>query len=307
MTVTPQARAATESERREASARFKRGAELYTEGNFRAALIEFQRAHKLVPNYRVLYNIGQAHFQLQDYAAALETFEQYLQEGGDDIEAERRESVNADIERLKGRVAYVELRVDEDGAQVSVDEVRRGVSPLAGRLALSAGRRKVTVEKDGYAPVTRFVDVAGGDSRIVEVELAPVPRADGIPVETGPTEGPPPGDDAGDAESSIPWGAWAATASFTAVAVVFGALALNAAGDLDGIKERATTEDEVQGARDKLLGFSVTADILLAGAIISGAVAIYMTVDATSGDGGETRAGLRVGLGPTSAMLQGSF
>ena len=45
----------------EAKQRLKRGMELYDENNFRASLVELQRAYELAPSYRLLYNIDQVH------------------------------------------------------------------------------------------------------------------------------------------------------------------------------------------------------------------------------------------------------
>src|SRR5262245_54376929 len=62
----------------EAKQRFDRGLELYAEGEYPLALIEFTRAYELVPNYRVLYNIGQVCIQLGQYANARRALEEYL-------------------------------------------------------------------------------------------------------------------------------------------------------------------------------------------------------------------------------------
>src|SRR5687767_10373630 len=44
---------------RRAQSHFRRGVDLYEERNYDGALAEFSRAHELVPNYRVLYNLAQ--------------------------------------------------------------------------------------------------------------------------------------------------------------------------------------------------------------------------------------------------------
>ena len=64
----------------EAKSRFDRGLELYNEGEYPLALIEFTRAYELVPNYRVLYNIGQVGIQLGQYANARRALEEALQD-----------------------------------------------------------------------------------------------------------------------------------------------------------------------------------------------------------------------------------
>ena len=48
---------------------FERGVDYYGEGDYRAALIEFQRAYSIQPTYRLLYNLGQVAYELRDYAA----------------------------------------------------------------------------------------------------------------------------------------------------------------------------------------------------------------------------------------------
>ena len=43
----------------EASQHFRSGVAFYKDHDFAAALVEFKRAYELVPNYGVLYNLGQ--------------------------------------------------------------------------------------------------------------------------------------------------------------------------------------------------------------------------------------------------------
>ena len=79
--------AARKDPKEEAMARFKRAVELYEEQDFRSALIEFKEAHRLAPTYKILFNIGQACYQLQDYVCALQSFDSYLAQGKQDIPA----------------------------------------------------------------------------------------------------------------------------------------------------------------------------------------------------------------------------
>jgi tetratricopeptide (TPR) repeat protein len=74
----------------DAQRRFQRGIELYREADFNAALVEFKRAHEMVPSYKILYNLGQVSYQRHDYAGALRYFRQYLDEGGAAIATDRR-------------------------------------------------------------------------------------------------------------------------------------------------------------------------------------------------------------------------
>src|SRR5690242_18884883 len=64
----------------------------------------------------------------------------------------------------------------DDGpiAEMTVDNVTVGKSPLDNPMMMTAGRPQIRVTLAGYAPVTRVVDVAGMDSATVSVQLATV-------------------------------------------------------------------------------------------------------------------------------------
>ena len=89
--ASPEASADTDG-KQAAGEHFQRGVDLYNGGDYRAALIAFQRAYEIAPNFGVLYNLGQASAELKDYVSALDAFERYLKEGGDAVPADRRET-----------------------------------------------------------------------------------------------------------------------------------------------------------------------------------------------------------------------
>jgi hypothetical protein len=266
--VAPAAHALADA-REEAAEHFKRGADLYDDEDFRAALIEFRRAYALAPNFKVLFNIGNVQYQLGDYAGALKTLQQYLDEGGPRIEADRRAAVENDIERLKQRVAYLAITVDVAGATILVDDVEVGTTPLSEPVAVSAGRRKISARKSGHREDQKVLDLAGGDRQDLTLVLEPLSQS------PGPKPQPPSGTKEG---SSVPWGAWATAAGFGAGCVVFGLLALNAKSNLDEAKRLPTTAEALEEKRNQTLAFGIVTDILAAGAVITGSVAIYLTV-----------------------------
>jgi tetratricopeptide (TPR) repeat protein len=121
--------------------RFNRGIDLYKEGNFHGALAEFRAAYAAAPSYRIQYNLGQTLFQIQDYAGAVRAFEQYLADGGDKIEPDRRKDLESDIAKLRPRVARLSIVVNAPNADVVIDEEPRGKALKQGVL-VSAGRRR---------------------------------------------------------------------------------------------------------------------------------------------------------------------
>jgi hypothetical protein len=174
--------------RKEASARFRRGVELFQEGAFRAALVEFQRAYDIAPDFRLLYNIGQAQVQVQDYLGANQSYERYLTDGGGEVDPARREEVEMALTALRERVARLIIRVDRDGADVFVDDLRVGTSPMPGTVAVNLGRHRVYARMADGAAGEKVIDVAGGD--LLEVDLAIVETPVTTPVAgvSGPTE-----------------------------------------------------------------------------------------------------------------------
>jgi len=164
--------AAQTAQMKEARAHFDRGVEYYTEGDFRAALVELTRAYALHPTYKMLYNLGQVAFELRDYAGAEQYYRAYLTEGGDEIPAERTSAVKEELSRLRGRVASLRLQTSLRGAEVRVDD-KVIAHPESAAVRVSAGQRRVVAEKSGYAPVSRVVDVTGGDELNVRLDFGP--------------------------------------------------------------------------------------------------------------------------------------
>ena len=181
--VTPSKAAEHDGPGQEASRHFHRGVELSEDGDWRAALIEFERAYAITPNFRVLYDIGQCRFQLHDYPGALTAFQKYLADGLELVPADRRATVVSDIESLKGRVAFVRLVTPETGAEISIDDTVVGTTPFASPVTVSAGRHKVSASKSGFAGVVRYVDVAGEETLDVPIHFgAPTATAAGAAV-----------------------------------------------------------------------------------------------------------------------------
>src|SRR6185369_3894831 len=116
----------------------------YKDHDFVAAMVEFKRAYELVPNYVVLYNIGQTARELKDYAAALTAYERYLRDGGAKVLAPRKKEVQGAIDELKKKVGAIKITTNVDGAEVLVDDVSVGKTPLADPVVVNVGRRKLS-------------------------------------------------------------------------------------------------------------------------------------------------------------------
>ena len=207
---------------------FQRGAAFYKEGNFDAALAEFNRAFLVVPNYRVLYNIGQVQVERHDYVAAQRSFEDYLRQGGADVPSDRREQVERDIANLKTRISELRVTSNVQGAMLSVDGAPVGILPLKEPLRVSAGVRRLSLSKRGYITTERVVSVAGGDQPEIALQLETLQTSlgDSSKVSSSFSE-------RDRSPGTAAWVSLAATGAFASGAVVFGLLAQDRNDKLD--------------------------------------------------------------------------
>jgi hypothetical protein len=307
----------------EAQQRFQRALELYEEGNLDAARTELQRAYELAPNFKLLYNLGQIEFELHDYPAALASFEKYLAEGGAKVPDARRTQVEADVEKLKARVARVDITADVAKADVFVDDVQIGSTPLGHTLVVSAGRRKITVSKSGYLAVTRWVELAGGDSTQVNVELAepppnhPTPQAPIAPAAPVRTSATPATLVLDPLHPSVPsdaprgpgvlWGGWALAGSLAIAAGVTGALAYSSSRELsDERNQQGASRPELDRRSNEVRDLALATDILAGAALVSAGVTLVATLTRSAPKAPET-ASLRIVPSLREVRLSCSF
>jgi tetratricopeptide (TPR) repeat protein len=297
------ATAPNEAAIREASDHYEAGLALYADGEFKRAAIEFDRAYELVPNYRALYNIGQVRIQLHDYARAYKALKAYLKEGGDKIDAERRKSVSDDLEMLTTRTATVAIECNEPGAEVAVDGEPAGTTPLPEPLLLDTGDHRITVRKDGFDTREQPITLASRDSQNLRIDIQKTPPTRGPVVVVAPQQ----------QSDRTPWimATWSATAAFAVGAAITGGLGISAANDLSHLRSTlGSTRDELDSAQSRAQTLLRAADILGAAAIVTGGVALYLTLSKPSTKDKEKtapapQAGLRVG--PSSVAFSTTF
>lgn len=314
---TPQA--ADEQEvPKEARERYERALKLYDEGDFDAALIELERAYELAPSFRLLFNIGRVREQLQDHAGARRAYEQYLAEGADKIAEKRREEVRATLKGLEGRTAFVDVFVAEENAEIVINDVLVGTTPLTEPVLVNAGEVLIVVSKPGRQTVRRRLRVAAGERQRLTMELQPLESTPVAPV-TPPTESAPkpqptpPAQDKPAEARGFPWLAWGITGVLGASAAVTGLLALSADSDLDELRNTPNADrEDLDSESSRVQTLATLTDVLVAATLISGGVSLYLTLDAggppsTAAEQARSPTQLRLQLGAGSVALRGRF
>ncbi len=164
--------------RQEAAARaaYKRGADLYSQGRWREAIVAFEEADRLKPSPRLQFNVGQAYEKLGDVPAALAAFARYLRA---DPGASNREAVEKQVRSLESRLARLGLQMlhvttTPSGAEVTVDGGAPSPAPLD--AAFPPGRRVLRATLAGWSPTRLEVDLPADRSLTVNLALDPASR-----------------------------------------------------------------------------------------------------------------------------------
>jgi tetratricopeptide (TPR) repeat protein len=285
---------------KEAGKHFQRGVALYTEADYRAALVEFRRAYETAPNAAVLYNIGQTYYQLQNYAAALVTLQRYLNESG--AGALHRREVEQTLETLQTRVGKVTITANLAGADVAIDDELAGKTPFAEPHLVSIGRRKITASRPGAPPQTQFVDVAAGDTVQLSFTLAeaPIAAAPITPIAPRPVSVTPEAPAVPTRSNRDLVLAWTGTGVLAAGAVTTAVLAFRASGRLEDA--RATfpvSQAELDSKSATVKHYAIAADVLTGLTVVAGLITLKYTL-ARSHE-------VTVALAPTGVTVAGTF
>lgn len=293
----------------EARTRYDRGQELFNDGAYEQAMLEFDRAYELAPASLLLFNVGQVALVLRDYPKAISAFEQYLCEMGDKVPEGRRDQVNEALDTAYGRIAYLEITADVEGTEIIVDDISRGTTPLDGPVIVNAGRHTIVGRKVGRLDARTSVTLAGLDRTPVKLEMLLPPTGE---VRVVPVPG---SEDKVVEEEDTYWIGWLVTGSLTAGAVVTGLLALDAQRDIDTALDGPTNPQDIQSLEDKRVGFAVATDVLAGLAVVSAGLSIWWTIadlddgpaDTPDEPAKKKDTALDLVVGPTSVSLQGTF
>jgi tetratricopeptide (TPR) repeat protein len=279
---------------------FKLGVDFYREKNYRAALIEFQRAYAASPHYKLLYNLGQASLELQEDSTAIGYFTRYLTEGANEIAEERRHEVETNLAKLRSRLATVTVTTNQVGAEIYVDETRVGIAPLHEPVKVTAGRRKFVAVRHGYPDTERVIDIAAGDEAKVDLDFKERPEIDLSKLRFA--------SNAPQQNESLSPALWTgiATGVLAASAGTMSILTMVAQNNYDEEKKGLTTRPELDRLRDDAKMKALVSDVLW-GATIVGAGVTAVLIFTTGDSEREVAPGVALHVNPTGVRLNGRF
>ncbi len=293
----------SEARKKEAMGLFNQGVKQAQSGDEKGALAAFRLAYEKYPSFRVLYNIGQLCSRMGDFACAVTTYERYLRDGGADIPAKRRDAVEKEITSLAKNVAAVTVKSSTAGAELTVDDVVVGHTPMP-EIGMNPGSHKIALSYEGRS-ADKTIKVSGGETVTVEIEL-PKP-------EPPPAPSPPPEKTKAESKTEergkkpFPIVPWSVTGAFGVATIVTGVLAASAYSTFQEKRDSfPVTRDELDDAQGSARDLFLLTGLFGTITVVSAGVAGYFTFLAPgSREVASTKPVINVGLGPRGFVLSG--
>lgn len=292
---------------------FNRGVEYVHDGDLKGALIEFKRAYAVSPNYRVLYNLGQVANALGRYTEAQDYFQRYLNDGQDEVPSDRKRDVEAHLNKLAGRIATLVLSTNVAGAEIFVDDVSVGTSPLQGPVKVSSGTRTISAITTGRPRVSQVVDVAGGDTVALQLnfpkatDVSPAPATLPASVSNQPYRAP---EASGGGNPAL----WLGITSGALLvgAGVMGYLTIRDAQNYEDAVARKTSVRELEDLDSRASTKALVTDVLLGATVIATGITVLVALSGGSerpdtAAKKPTEKGTTVSLGVGSLSMRSTF
>ena len=209
------------------------GAQAFEERRFDDAYRAHREAWRLHPSFKTAAGLAQVELHLQKYRDAAEHLSYALRRFPPDGSATLRQQLDQGLSEARAQVGALRVRVNVEGAEVSVDGKSVGAAPLDGLVFVEPGTHELRASLAGYEPAVAQVAAVKSGVREVALSLAPV----GKPAEADTPSG------AGESGISTPM----------VVLIVGGTLSIGSAAALVGFSLHASSaEDDMQAARAEI-------------------------------------------------------
>jgi tetratricopeptide (TPR) repeat protein len=149
-------------------------------GRFVEARALFKKAHELQPSARTSRGIGMASFELSDYADALAHLSAALVDQRRPLTPEHRAQLEELIRKARAFTGRFRIDVDPSDAALTLDG-----RPIDRELTLDPGTYELAASKPEHGPVTRTLEVKGGEEETIRLELPRIVAEIPAPPPTG--------------------------------------------------------------------------------------------------------------------------
>jgi hypothetical protein len=235
---------------------FQRGQVAYSQGDYAAAIEQWNQAYAMDPRPLLQWNLAQAYERLgrlEEAAAALNTYLEHA-DPTDANQADARARMGSIRQRIES--TGVTLHGGPEGATITLDGNDAGRLPRPDAIRVTPGAHRIVVHAAGFSDFTSDVVVPAGQQTGVEVgmtALAPATTSGGseIPI--------------------VPVIVWSAAGVTLIVGAILGGVALSAAGSA-----ASSVGPDADNARGLALGADVTFGISAACAVAALVLTLVM-------------------------------
>jgi hypothetical protein len=174
-TATPgpekRGQAAPPSPKDRAAELFDQATAAFDAGRFQEAEAKFKEAWALKQTHDIAGNLGIAEAHLGKNREAVEHLSWALGHLPPTESSSTRRGLEQERQKARAEIGALRVRVDINGAEITVNGRAAGLSPLAGEVFVEPGMVNVTVRRDGYRTAEAHVQVAKGSSEEVTIVL----------------------------------------------------------------------------------------------------------------------------------------
>jgi hypothetical protein len=156
--------------------------------DFAGALTNYQAANQALPSARAEMGVADAQYNLGKLGESYETYADVQQTYGPKLGPVEKGLVTKRLKELAAKTGWLSIRVSEPGAEVDVDGVSIGTSPVPALERVAVGTHAVHVTKAGFQPVDASANVPADDKAVVEATLVPMAQTGHVVVHSSGAE-----------------------------------------------------------------------------------------------------------------------
>jgi hypothetical protein len=159
------------------------GSAAFAKGDLEKAHAALKKAWEIKPLALTAANLGEVEIKLGRYRDAAEHLQSFLQNAPSNV-LDKRAGAEQKLAECRKHIASVEVTANVDGAQVTLDGLDIGHTPLLNQLFLDAGIHALKVTHASYQPETRTFTAEAGSDLELRFKLSGEPP---VPVEPART------------------------------------------------------------------------------------------------------------------------
>lgn len=165
----------------------------YREGRVVEALLRYREAWKLEHAHDLACNIGRLEREVGNSLEAVQFLARCVKRAPLAVtpeEQRRQEDERREFEAARGEVVTLVIDVSRPGAEVRLDGVPLGRSPLPEPVFVAPGRHRISAVLQGHAPMEATIEAKKGDSRVVKLSVPPEVKVPGLLAPQAPSRPP---------------------------------------------------------------------------------------------------------------------